>query len=327
MVITKPLLEVRSLSVIVKNRFTAVNDVSFEIKPGEIVGIVGESGCGKTLTARSIPALLPQGVKLQSGSIIFNGADIHNLTEKELYRLRGKELSMIFQEPMSALNPLLTIGRQIGEALELHGIKDKNFIKEQTLDVMCNVGLAEADKLMSMYPHQISGGMRQRVMIALSVINKPKLLIADEPTTALDVITQEQILRLLEEINSELGTAILFISHDLEVIKRICDRVLVMYYGKLVEEGNTGSIFSNPKHEYTKGLLGSMPSVSQKGKALVNIPGQVPSLEQHSERNLLGCPFAPRCGKAEDVCGSRFPDRTFVGEEHSVHCAQINKGV
>jgi len=316
-----PLLEVQSLSIGIKKKdkiFKVVRDISFEIQTGEIVGIVGESGCGKTLTARSILALPSHNVEIIEGNIIFNGSDIYKLSQEELNNIRGKEVTMIFQEPFEALNPLIKVGKQIGESIALHQRKDKKFIYNKTLEVMRNVGLQEAEKIALMYPHELSGGMRQRAMIALAIISKPKLLIADEPTTALDLVTQNQILFLLKKINKELGTAILFISHDLEVVNRICSRVIVMYAGKIVEEGDSKSVFSNPMHEYTKGLLGSMPSIEQKGKTLLNISGIVPSIEQIEK--LSGCPFAPRCFNAEKLCFENFPEKVIFQNNHKAYC-------
>ncbi|MDR1949189.1 MAG: ABC transporter ATP-binding protein [Spirochaetaceae bacterium] len=322
-----PLLRVQNLSVGIKrNReyLSAVDDISFRILPGEIVGIVGESGCGKSLTALSIPALLPQGVQVTGGSIIFDGRDIGGLSGRELCRIRGNEISMVFQEPMTSLNPLLKIGPQIAEPLELHGQKNRKRIADEVRDIMQKVGLPNPEKLIREYPHQLSGGMRQRVMIALAMVNKPKLLIADEPVTALDVTIQAQILRLMKRINRDFGTSILFISHDLGVINRICDRVLVMYAGKVVEEGTVRSIFFHPLHEYTKGLIGSIPTREGKGKPLAQIPGKVPSIEEKGQSHFSGCPFAPRCARAWDRCFAAFPEAVPLGENHSVRCILVN---
>jgi peptide/nickel transport system ATP-binding protein len=302
-----PLLQVEHLSVGIKRGrgfLGAVEDISFTMEGGEILGIVGESGCGKTLTALSIPGLLPAGVSRTGGRVFLGDRDLSALGPRELYEIRGNELSMIFQEPMTSLNPLIKIGPQIAEALELHGRRDRALIRREVLDVMAQVGLPEPEKLAGEYPHRLSGGMRQRVMIALAIICKPKLLIADEPTTALDVTIQAQILSLLRGINQTLGTSILFISHDLALVGGLCDRVLVMYAGKLVEEGPARAIFRRPLHEYTRGLIGSIPARATKGKALVNIPGKVPSVEE----KYPGCPFAPRCAKAALPCYAAFPE-------------------
>jgi peptide/nickel transport system ATP-binding protein len=296
----------------------AVDDIGFEVGTGEILGIVGESGCGKSLTALSIPGLLPQAAAVTTGHIRFEGRNLLDCSPKELRQIRGKELSMVFQEPAPSLNPLVKIGQQIGETLALHGEKDKGRIRVQTLEMMESLGLPEPEKLAEAYPHQLSGGMCQRVMIALAVICKPKLLIADEPTTALDVSTQAHILNLLDRINRDLGLSILFISHDLRVIRRLCRRVLVMYAGKIVEEGPVEGVFSRPAHEYTRGLLGALPGKDRKGKALTNIPGRVPAVGEKRS----GCPFAPRCGVVRAACLAAFPAETFLSGDHRVHCVR-----
>jgi peptide/nickel transport system ATP-binding protein len=314
------LLEVNGLSIGIRkgrDMLSAVDDISFTVGAGEIVGIVGESGCGKSLTALSIPGLLSRGAERTGGSIRFNGRELSNLSPEEIQHIRGKDLSMVFQEPQSSLNPLLKIGVQIAETLKLHGEKDKARLRSRIIDLMENLGLIEPEKLLAVYPHQLSGGMCQRVMIALAVVCRPKLLIADEPTTALDVTTQVQILDLLKKINAELGTSILFISHDLSVISRLCDRLLVMYAGKLVETGTVHDVFTSPVHEYTRGLLGSIPGQDRKGKPLASIPGKVPSLE---EGRPAGCPFNPRCSKAAEECRNSFPPIADMGNGHHVHC-------
>jgi peptide/nickel transport system ATP-binding protein len=296
-----------------------VDAIGFQVQAGEIVGILGESGCGKTLTALSILGLLPPGIHLTRGSILFDGLELLSLSERELCGIRGKDLSMVFQEPMNSLNPLLTIGRQIAEPLRLHGSKNKRLIEGEVLDIMGKLGLPEPIKLAAAYPHQLSGGMRQRVMLALAMVCKPKLLIADEATTALDLSTQAQILHLLKRINQEFGTSILFISHDLGVISRLCDRVLVMYVGRVLEEGSVEAVFGDPRHEYTKGLIGSIPQPEQKGKPLLSIPGKVPTIKEKP----LGCPFAPRCSKVRDRCTARFPDAVSLNGEHQVRCMAV----
>ncbi|MDR2633853.1 MAG: ABC transporter ATP-binding protein [Treponema sp.] len=312
-------MQVQHLSVGIRRGKTyllGVDDIGFQVQAGEIVGILGESGCGKTLTALSILSLLPLGVQVIQGSILFNGLELLCLSERELCGIRGKYLSMVFQEPMNSLNPVLPIGRQIAEPLGLHGSKNKSLIEAEILDIMDKLGLPEPVKLAAAYPHQLSGGMRQRVMLALAMVCKPKLLIADEATTALDLSTQAQILNLLKKINRELGTSILFISHDLWLISRLCDRVLVMYAGRILEEGMVEAVFADPRHEYTKGLIGSIPQQEQKGKPLFSIPGKVPAIEEKP----LGCPFAPRCSKANERCTTRFPDPLSLRGEHQVRC-------
>jgi peptide/nickel transport system ATP-binding protein len=295
-----------------------VNDISFTINPGEILGIVGESGCGKTLTALAIPGLLPEGVSVTGGSVFFEGKDLTALETRELCEIRGNALSMVFQEPMTSLNPLLKIGCQVAEPLELHGYQDKAFIRREVLDIMGKAGLPDPERLINEYPHQLSGGMRQRAMIALAMVCKPRLLIADEPTTALDVTNQNQILRLMQWFNKTGETSILFISHDLAMVSRLCNRVLVMYAGKIIEEGAAYDIFHRPAHEYTRGLIGSIPTKDRKGKPLINIPGKVPSIDD--EEKLHGCPFAPRCSRAEERCIGAFPAQADLGGGHKVCC-------
>jgi len=308
------LLEVRNLSIGIRrgnDLLSSVEDISFDIYPGEILGIVGESGSGKTLTALSIPSLLNGNKGITSGSIIFNGTDLAVLPEKKMEAIRGKEISMVFQEPFSSLNPLLKIGSQIGECLALHGQKDKALVKSRAKELM------EELRLPDTYPHRLSGGMCQRAMIAIAIICGPRLLIADEPTTALDRDTQSRIIALLKEINRDMRTSILFISHDIEVIKELCGRVLVMYSGRVLEEGNTVEVISHPAHEYTRGLLNSVPSAAMRGKALAAIPGKIPSLE---EGRPSGCPFHPRCAKAMPECKRDFPPARKISENHTTRC-------
>jgi peptide/nickel transport system ATP-binding protein len=320
------LLEVRNLSVAVRQgrkRLYAVRDISYGISSGEIVGIAGESGCGKTLGALAIPRLLPRGVEIAGGEIVFQGRNLGALSERELCRIRGQSLSMIFQEPMTSLNPLMKIGRQISEVLELHRGNIpyhrgdfSALCREETLDIMKKVGLSDAEHIYGAYPHELSGGMRQRVIIALSVICRPALLIADEPTTALDVTIQAQIISLMKNINTELGTSILFISHDLALLSRFCSRILIMYAGKIVEEGSVGDVFGRPAHEYTRGLLFSIPGREHKGTALASIPGRVPSIEEV----VPGCPFALRCTLSHESCYEIFPEKKQLNENHWVCC-------
>jgi len=316
---TVPLLWVQHLTLGIrqgKRILTAVEALDFKVYPGEIVGIVGESGCGKSLTSLALMGLLPTGVQITEGTVLFDGENVNTLSLRALCALRGNDLSMVFQEPMTSLNPLMKIGKQIAEVLTLHGARNKRVVEDEVLDVMKRVGLPRPHEIINAYPHQLSGGMRQRVMIAMAVIGKPKLLIADEPTTALDVTTQAQILTLLQKINQEMGTSILFISHDLGVINQLCDRVLVMYAGKLIEAGSAANIFWHPVHEYTKGLMGSIPTAKHKGKPLVSIPGRVPSLEDKK----FGCAFAPRCKAAREECFAYAPQEVVLGENHSVWC-------
>ncbi|MDR0623479.1 MAG: ABC transporter ATP-binding protein [Treponema sp.] len=313
------LLEVRHLSTGVRrgtDMFTAVDGISFHIEEGEILALVGDSGCGKSLTCLSIPALLAPGVERFGGEILFKGRDLTGLSPEEMGRLRGKEISMIFQEPAASLNPLHRIGPQIAEPLELHGLKDKKTIRAEVLDIMARLGLPEPEKLIKAYPHELSGGMCQRVMIAIAAICRPALLLADEPATALDTAAQAQILELLRKINRDFGTAVLFVSHDLDLVSRICSRALVMYAGKIVESGGTSDLFSRPAHPYTRSLIGAIPQREQKGKPLANIPGRVPPIEEPRR----GCPFAPRCALAEQRCAAAFPAPINLGGDHWVYC-------
>jgi oligopeptide/dipeptide ABC transporter ATP-binding protein len=313
------LLEVRHLSLGIrrgKEIFTAVDRISFHIDEGEILGLVGESGCGKSLTCLSIPALLAPEVERLGGDLLFRDRSLTGLSPEELSRVRGKEISMIFQEPAASLNPLRRIGPQIAETLELHGLGDKNSRRAEVLNIMANLGLPEPEKMVKAYPHELSGGMCQRVMIAIAAICRPALLLADEPTTALDTATQTQILELLRKINREFGASILFVSHDLGLISRVCNRTLVMYAGKIVESGNTDDIFNHAAHPYTRSLIGAIPRKEQKGKPLANIPGKVPSIEEPRS----GCPFAPRCACAEKRCAAAFPEETNLGGSHRVYC-------
>ncbi|MDR0709939.1 MAG: ABC transporter ATP-binding protein [Spirochaetaceae bacterium] len=314
-----PLLCVKDLAVDIvrgKDVFPAVKGISFNIDEGEILGIVGESGCGKTLTALSIPGLLPGAARMSAGDVVFRGRGLSGLSGRELCRIRGKDISMIFQEPLLSLNPLLRIGRQREEPLLLHGERDRRANRARVLDIMARLNLSDPARLVRAYPHELSGGMCQRVMIAAAMICGPSLLIADEPTTALDAVTQAQIIELIRDFNERHGTAVLFISHDLSVIRRLCSRVLVMYAGKIVEAGKVEDVFKRPLHEYTRGLAASIPGREMKGRALANIPGKVPSIEEQ----LPGCPFAPRCLKAREQCRKAFPETASFGGGQSVHC-------
>ncbi len=295
------ILKVNNLKVDIKKarkQFPALVNVNFEINEGEIVGIIGESGCGKSLTSYSVMGLLPKVGKISGGEIILNGNRIDNLSDKELCKVRGKEMAMIFQEPMTSLNPLMKIGKQIQESYLIHN-KDAKDSKEKVLQIMHEVGLSRPEKLYNDYPHQLSGGMKQRVVIALALINNPKLLIADEPTTALDVTIQNQILNLLKKLNKTSNVSIMFISHDIGVINEVSDRMIVMYAGKIVEMGNTKEILKSPKHPYTKGLLKAMPKKDMKNEKLYAIPGIVDALEK---RDNTGCAFIKRCPYAKDEC-------------------------
>ncbi|MEH7226314.1 ABC transporter ATP-binding protein [Bacillus sp. JJ1566] len=296
----------------------AVDDVDFHISEGEILGVVGESGCGKSVTSLSIMGLVPTPPgKIVGGEIVFNGENLVHFSEKKMRQIRGNDIAMIFQEPMTSLNPLFTIGDQLIEGIKIHMKWDKKKSCARAIEIMKRVGLPRAEELMNDYPHQLSGGMRQRVMIAMAMACNPKLLIADEPTTALDVTIQLQILKLMKELNIEMNTAIMLITHDLGVVAQICERVVVMYAGKIVEEGKVSSIFKNPKHPYTKGLLKSVPDIRNKNERLYSIPGNVPKPGSVTK----GCRFAERCEFAFERCFSENPELYDVDEKgHRVRC-------
>jgi peptide/nickel transport system ATP-binding protein len=295
----------------------AVDGVDFYIREGETLGIVGESGCGKSVTSLSIMRLLEHTPgRVVDGSIRFEGTDLLSLSENAMREIRGNEIAMIFQEPMTSLNPVFKIGDQIGEAVRLHLKLDKKQAREHVMNMLKLVGIPRAKEIMDEYPHQLSGGMRQRVMIAMAMSCEPKLLIADEPTTALDVTIQAQILDLMKKLKEEKGTAIMLITHDLGVVAEMCDRVVVMYAGKVVEEADVYEIFENPQHPYTKGLLNSIPKLRQKTDRLESIPGNVPI-----PANMpIGCKFAPRCSQAMDICWEQDPDLMQIAEGHQCRC-------
>ena len=280
----------------------AVDGVSFDVMEGETLGIVGESGCGKTVTSLSVLGLLPQppAEVMESSSILFEGEELVGATEARLRALRGNEISMIFQEPMSSLNPVFSVGNQIAESLRLHRGMGRKAARVEAGRLLTEVGISEAERRLDQYPHQLSGGMRQRGMIAMALSCEPKLLIADEPTTALDVTIQAQILELLAPLRGRYGMAVMLITHDLGVVAEVCDRVVVMYAGQVVETGTVEQIFSSPKHPYTKGLMDSLPSIDRAGARLNPIPGTVPSPTDWP----AGCRFRQRCSQSEDGCAS-----------------------
>jgi len=312
-----PLLEVSGLTVGIKkdNKYLiAVNDVNFTVNKGEIVGLAGESGCGKTLTALSIPNLLPQAAKILNGEIIYNGRKLTSLDNKEMNGIRGKEITMIFQEVRQSLNPLIKTGAQITETSELNGSKDKNENRQKAYEILRLLGFENPEKIFNSYPHQLSGGMCQRVMAAIALISRPRLLLADEPSSSLDIESQERILSLLAKMNHDHEMSVLIISHDLSIIRQFCSRFLVMYAGKIVEEGLSKDFFS-PLHPYTKALINAIPDKSKRGTKLENIPGKVPSIED----SFCGCPFAPRCKKVKSICLETFPATTINGSSR-VYC-------
>ncbi len=295
----------------------ALNDVSIRMKEGEVLGIVGESGSGKSVTAYSLMGLTAENGKIMGGEVNFNGHRIDLMTEKEIRKVRGKEISIIFQDPMTSLNPVYTIGNQIEEAVRIHGDKSKAEARERALTLLKLVGINEPERRLKQYPHELSGGMRQRVMIAIALALEPKLLIADEPTTALDVTIQAQILELMNELKDKLKMGIMLITHDLGVVASMCDNIAVMYAGEIVEYGSADDIFYDPKHEYTKGLLRSIPKFQEKEYSkLVPIEGQPVDLLNPPK----GCPFAPRCESCMKICLSEKPGKTEYEGEHYCRC-------
>lgn len=316
----KNLLEVKNLQTAFqtdRSEVVSVDNVSFFLKPGETIGIVGESGCGKSVTSLSIMRLLGKSGYIKKGEIHFDSLDLVQMKEDQLRKLRGNEISMIFQEPMTSLNPVFTIGDQMMEGIKLHLKLKKKEAKKYAIEMLEKVGIPRAEAIMNEYPHALSGGMRQRVVIAMALACKPKLLIADEPTTALDVTIQAQILELMKKLREDSGTAIMLITHDLGVIAEMADKVLVMYAGQVVEEADVYTLFEEPKHPYTKGLMDSIPHIEYEANdRLVSIPGTVPSL-QHMPK---GCRFHTRCPHATERCVKEEPPLLSAGEGHMARC-------
>ena len=294
----------------------AVNGVSFNLEAGKTLGIVGESGSGKSVTAYSIMQILADTGKIVSGEVLYKGEDITKWNKKQMQGFRGKKCSIIFQDPMTSLNPVFTIGNQLMEAILLHTDRNKEQARERAIEMLTLVGVNEPEKRLKQYPHELSGGMRQRVMIAMALACQPQILIADEPTTALDVTIQAQILELMQELQKKMGMAIIMVTHDLGVIADMCDEIIVMYGGRVCERGTADAIFYDPRHEYTKGLLRSIPSVSRMKERLVPIGG--------TPINLLnmpkGCAFCARCDKAMKICLDTVPEELRVGETHLASC-------
>jgi len=315
------LLQVRNLQTSFftpEGEVRAIDGVSFEIGEGKTLGLVGESGCGKSVTSLSIMRLIPSPPgKIVGGEILYRGRDLLKLNNEEMRKIRGNEISMIFQEPMTSLNPVFTVGNQIGEAISLHQGLGKKETRQKTIEMLRLVKIADPESRVDSYPHQLSGGMRQRVMIAMALSCNPSLLIADEPTTALDVTIQAQILELMKELQEKIGMALLLITHDLGVVAEQADDVAIMYAGKIVERSNTRAIFNRPFHPYTVGLLNSLPNVGgKKKKRLDAIPGMVPS-----PLNLpSGCRFRDRCPKAADLCAQSEPQLVEKEPGHAVAC-------
>jgi oligopeptide/dipeptide ABC transporter ATP-binding protein len=324
---TDSILEVKHLSthfLTRAGRVKAADDVSFNIKPGSTLALVGESGSGKSVTSLSIMRLVPPPGKITAGEILFNGRDLMKLDDKQMRRLRGREIAMIFQDPMTSLNPVYTVGDQIAEAIELHERLPRKQAWAKAVEMMTRVKIPDAERRARDYPHQLSGGMRQRVMIAMALSCKPKLLIADEPTTALDVTIQAEILELLRSLRDDFDLSMLLITHDLGVVAETADRVAVMYAGRIVEEASVHELFHNPRHPYTEGLLRSVPRLTEEGlklRRLETIEGAVPNLLHLPD----GCKFAPRCAYVIDECKADEIVLLAVNDEHRARCIRSDR--
>lgn len=308
-------LEIKDLKTYFKTPYgvvKAVNGIDIQVYEGETLGIVGESGCGKSVTSLSVMGLLPKPMAfIAGGEIRFDGRDLTKLKEREMRKLRGNEIAMIFQEPMTSLNPVFTIGQQLSEPLRQHTNLNKGQIRAKIIEMLKLVGIPRAEQIIDEYPHQLSGGMRQRVMISLAMLCEPKLLIADEPTTALDVTIQAQILELMKELREKQNMSMILITHDLGVVAEMCDRVVVMYAGQVVESADIRSIFNEPKHPYTQGLLASLPKMNERKTELSSIPGSVPRPDHLPK----GCAFAPRCSSVFDKCLKERPPLKQIGNQ------------
>lgn len=315
------ILDIQNLTTAFKTfdeEFIAVRDISFQISRGEIVGLVGESGCGKSVTCLSVMGLLPRkNSMIKSGSIVFDGVELTALSAKEYAKLRGADIAMVFQEPMTSLNPVFTIYNQLHEAIANHNKKiSKADSKAKALHLLKRVGIPGAEHVLKQYPHQLSGGMRQRVMIAMALANEPKFLIADEPTTALDVTIQAQILDMLKRLAAEEGLTVLLVTHDLGVVAEMCDRVCVMYGGRFVEDASRNEFYKHPRHPYSQGLLDCIPEIGMSGKTLSSIPGNAISPAEEQP----GCSFAQRCSVAMEKCFHALPPLYSLGQDHYCRC-------
>jgi peptide/nickel transport system ATP-binding protein/oligopeptide transport system ATP-binding protein len=320
-----PLLDIKDLIIGIKKKHESipiVKGISFSAAQGEITGIVGESGCGKSLTALSIMRLIKPPVSILGGSIEYNGTNLLALGKKEMYAIRGKEISMIFQEPMTSLHPLKKIGEQIGETIREHNAIGKKEERERIVSLLTRVGINSPERRMNQLPHELSGGMRQRVMIAIALSCESKFLIADEPTTALDVTIQAQILDLIKSLTIEQQLGVLLITHDLGVVSETCKKVIVLYAGEIVEMGNASELLAKPKHPYMEALLQAIPSSTRRTDQLFSIPGRVPAIDEIG----TGCPFAPRCHRKMDACVRIHPELVQIGS-HSVRCLLHAKGI
>lgn len=323
---TSPLLQVKDLHTsfsIDSGEVRAVNGVTFNLDRGKVLGIVGESGSGKSVTAYSILRILVEPGKIKSGEILFNGEDIVQYPARKMRQFRGSRISIIFQDPMTSLNPAYTIGNQLREAIRLHTDRNRAQAQARALEMLTLVGVNEPEKRLKQYPHELSGGMRQRVMIAMALACEPDILIADEPTTALDVTIQAQILELMQDLQKKLGMAIIMITHDLGVIASMCDEIIVMYAGGVCERGTADEIFYNPRHEYTRGLLRSIPTFENKNEKLTPISGSPIDLLNMPK----GCPFASRCDRAMKICLEEKPEEIEINDFHRASCWMNVKAV
>ena len=314
-----PLLQVKNLCTsfdVDAGEVRAVNGISFSLDKGKVLGIVGESGSGKSVTAYSIMRILVEPGRIKSGEILFDGQDIVKFSKKQMSEFRGKRISIIFQDPMTSLNPTYTIGNQLREAILLHTNRNHEQANARAVEMLKLVGVNEPEKRLKQYPHELSGGMRQRVMIAMALACEPDILIADEPTTALDVTIQAQILELMKDLQKKLGMAIIMITHDLGVIADMCDEIIVMYAGRICERGTVDEIFYNPKHEYTKGLLRSIPKLDSRNQRLIPIAGSPVDLTSMP----AGCAFAFRCDCAMKICLTDLPEELPINEDHRAAC-------
>ncbi|TVY03164.1 ABC transporter ATP-binding protein [Cohnella terricola] len=320
------LLEIDNLSIefaTPSGPVEVVNGVSLDIEPGQTLGLVGESGSGKSVTSLSVLRLLPNNLaRVAEGDIRLNGESLLGMSEKQMQNVRGNRISIIFQEPMTALNPVFKIGRQVREAVRQHNKMSGRAAQKKTIELLSEVGIPSPEQVVNVYPHQLSGGMRQRVMIAMAMASNPEVLIADEPTTALDVTIQAQILDLMRKLQKERGTAIILITHDLGVVAELCDRVCIMYAGQIVEQGDVKTLFKEPKHPYTAGLLKSMPQFTGKENQLQAISGQVPHPADYAE----GCQFAGRCSSRMEMCDTVEPESYDFGNGHRCKCHLYKEG-
>ena len=319
-----PLLEVVNLKTwfdTLAGTVRSVDGVSYQVYAGKTLGIVGESGCGKSVTALSILRLVPTPPARHSGQVLFQNQNLLDLPEHEMRKIRGNQISMVFQEPMTSLNPVMSIGKQISETVRLHEKLSQHQAIQRSLEMLRLVQIPEPERRLNEYPHQLSGGMRQRVMIALALVCNPQILIADEPTTALDVTIQAQILALIKRLRMQLGMGVILITHDLGVVAESCDRVAVMYAGKKVEEANVYDLFDQPLHPYTKALMSSMPSMNKQAKRLTEIPGMVPSPKELGK----GCAFFARCSHSTLKCQEETPQLTDMGSDHVVACFAVTE--